>query len=217
MRPSFLDTNIDEILGYKTNWLIVSLIHLFFVTISANIHYFYSMRSSLSILFYLKFGSTPRDGRLPLMCRITIDGENTSFSCKRRIDPDRWDARRGMMTGQDEEALMVNQELDQLREQLKADCAGILQEYGSIRPKWMKEYTLGAPERHEMLLYMFDKHNEDFRKMVGHGRSMKSLRRYEVVYRHLRSFIRTQYQLEDIRVKYVTIKLIHAFEQYLFL
>ena len=173
------------------------------------------MRSSLSILFYLKFGSTPRDGRLPLMCRITIDGENTSFSCKRRIDPERWDARKGRMTGQDEEALMVNQELDQLREQLKADCAGILQEYGSIRPKWMKEYTLGAPERHEMLLYMFNKHNEDFRKMVGHGRSMKSLRRYEVVYRHLRSFIRTQYHLEDIRVKYVTIKLIHAFEQYL--
>lgn len=66
-----------------------------------------------------------------------------------------------------------------------------------------------------MLLYMFNKHNEDFRKMVGHGRSMKSLRRYEVVYRHLRSFIRTQYHLEDIRVKYVTIKLIHAFEQYL--
>ena len=173
------------------------------------------MRSSLSILFYLKFGSVPKDGRLPLMCRITIDGENTSFSCKRRIDPERWDARRGMMTGEDEEALMVNQELDHLREQLYSDCASILQEYGSVRPKWLKEYTLGAPDRHEMLLYMFNKHNEDFQKMVGHGRSMKSLRRYEVVYRHLRSFIRTQYQMEDIRVKYITIKLINSFEQYL--
>ena len=173
------------------------------------------MRSSLSILFYLKFGSTPKDGRLPLMCRITIDGENTSFSCKRRIDPERWDARKGMMTGLDEEALIVNQELDRLREQLQADYASILREYGSIRPKWLKEYTLGAPERHEMLLYMFNKHNEDFRKMVGHGRSMKSCQRYEVVYRHLRTFIRTEYQLEDIRVKYVTIKLINSFEQYL--
>ena len=173
------------------------------------------MRNSLSILFYLKYGSAPKDGLLPLMCRISIDGENTSFSCKRRIDPSRWDSRQGRMTGYEEDALLINQELDHLHEQLRTDYASILREYGSVHPKWLKEFTLGAAERHEMVLYMFNKHNEDFRKMVGHGRSLKSCQRYEVVYRHLRTFIRTRYQLEDIRVKYVTIKLIQAFEQYL--
>ena len=108
------------------------------------------------------------------MCRITIDGDSTSFSCKRRILPEQWDARRGEMTGNNEEAVLINRELRQLREQLLENFSAILQEYGSIRPKWLKDYTLGAPERQEMLLYMFNKHNEDFRKMVGHGRSNKS-------------------------------------------
>ncbi|MBR1537992.1 MAG: site-specific integrase [Bacteroidales bacterium] len=173
------------------------------------------MGSTLSILLYLKHGSPSKDGRLPLMCRLTIDGESTSFSCKRRISPQCWDPGRGEMTGQGEEAALINRELCHLREQLLSYFAAILQEYGSIRPKWLKEYTLGAPDRHEMLLYMFNKHNEDFRKMVGHGKSEKSYQRYVIVYRHLRAFIRQRYQLEDVRVKYVTITLINAFEQYL--
>ena len=152
------------------------------------------MRSSLSILFYLKHGSPSRDGRLPLMCRITIDGDSTSFSCKRRILPEQWDARRGEMTGNNEEVVLINRELRQLREQLLENFSAILQEYGSIRP---------------------NKHNEDFRKMVGHGRSNKSYQRYDVVYRHLRAFIRERYHLEDVRVRYVTITMINAFEQYL--
>ena len=173
------------------------------------------MRSTLSILFYLKHGSPSKDDRLPLMCRITIDGESTSFSCKRRLPADRWDPRQGRMTGNDDEAQMINQELEHLREQLLTDFSAILKEYGSIKPQWLKEYTLGAPERQEMLLYMFHKHNEDFRKMVGYGKSQKSYQRYDIVYRHLRTFIRSRYFLEDIRIKYVTIHLINAFEQYL--
>ncbi|MBP5572782.1 MAG: site-specific integrase [Bacteroidales bacterium] len=173
------------------------------------------MRSTLSILFYLKHGSPSKDNRLPLMCRITIDGESTSFSCKRRLPADRWDPRQGRMTGNDDEAQMINQELELLREQLLTDFSAILKEYGSIKPQWLKEYTLGAPERQEMLLYMFHKHNEEFRKMVGYGKSQKSYQRYDIVYRHLRTFIRSRYFLEDIRVKYVTIHLINAFEQYL--
>lgn len=169
----------------------------------------------MSILFYLKHGSPSKDNRLPLMCRITIDGESTSFSCKRRLPADRWDPRQGRMTGNDDEAQMINQELEHLREQLLTDFSAILKEYGSIKPQWLKEYTLGAPERQEMLLYMFHKHNEDFRKMVGYGKSQKSYQRYDIVYRHLRTFIRSRYFLEDIRVKYVTIHLINAFEQYL--
>ena len=169
----------------------------------------------MSILFYLKHGSPSKDNRLPLMCRITIDGESTSFSCKRRLPADRWDPRQGRMTGNDDEAQMINQELEHLREQLLTDFSVILKEYGSIKPQWLKEYTLGAPERQEMLLYMFHKHNEEFRKMVGYGKSQKSYQRYDIVYRHLRTFIRSRYFLEDIRVKYVTIHLINAFEQYL--
>ena len=40
------------------------------------------MRSTLKVLFYVKKGSEKPNGNLPLMCRITVDGEIKQFSCK---------------------------------------------------------------------------------------------------------------------------------------
>ena len=173
------------------------------------------MRSTVSILFYLKYGSRSVDGRLPLMCRITIDGESTSFSCKMRVPPEKWDARQNALVGDDEESEQTNRMIDELRQQLLSAYTRILHEYGSVRPKWLKEYTMGTPSRQEMLLFFFTMHNENFRTQIGHGRSLKTYQRYVVVYGHLRSFLRKHYQLEDVRVKYVTLTMVTAFEQYL--
>ncbi len=35
------------------------------------------MRSTFKVLFYVKKGSEKPNGNLPLMCRITVDGEIT--------------------------------------------------------------------------------------------------------------------------------------------
>lgn len=173
------------------------------------------MRTHVSILFYLKYGSPAKDGKLPLMCRISIDGKSTSFSCKRRLSPEHWDASAGMLSAEDPESERINQEMEELKKQLLSDYSGILREYGPVSPATLKDYTLGEPSRQEMLLYVFNRHNEDFEKMVGHGRSRRSLRRYETVYRHLRDFLRKRYQLADIRFNHITLNLITAFESYL--
>ena len=41
------------------------------------------MRSTFKVLFYVKKGSEKPNGNLPLMCRITVDGEIKQFSCRR--------------------------------------------------------------------------------------------------------------------------------------
>ena len=40
------------------------------------------MRSTFKVLFYVKKGSEKPNGNLPLMCRLTVDGEIKQFSCK---------------------------------------------------------------------------------------------------------------------------------------
>jgi len=173
------------------------------------------VRSTFNILFYLKYGTPSRDGRLPLMCRITIDGESTTFSCRKRLPAELWDAQRAELTGDDDESTLINEEITQLREQLVSDYAAIMKEYGKVRPKWLKDVTLGTPEKQELLLYFFKKHNEDYRKMVGYGRSQRSCQRYEVVARHLRDFIKQEYNLPDIRFRYITRHFINKFEIWL--
>ena len=45
------------------------------------------MRSTFKVLFYVKKGSEKPNGNLPLMCRITVDGEIKQFSCKMDVPP----------------------------------------------------------------------------------------------------------------------------------
>ena len=48
------------------------------------------MRSTFKVLFYVKKGSEKPNGNLPLMCRITVDGEIKQFSCKMDVPPRLW-------------------------------------------------------------------------------------------------------------------------------
>ena len=48
-------------------------------------------RSTFKILFYVKKGSERANGYLPLMCRLTVDGEIKQFSCKLDVPPKLWE------------------------------------------------------------------------------------------------------------------------------
>ena len=51
------------------------------------------MRSTFKVLFYVKKGSAKPNGNLPLMCRLTVDGEIKQFSCKMDVPPRLWDVK----------------------------------------------------------------------------------------------------------------------------
>ena len=50
------------------------------------------MRSTFSVLFYTKNQSL-KDGKVPIMGRITINKTTACFSCKREVSLAVWDAK----------------------------------------------------------------------------------------------------------------------------
>ena len=57
------------------------------------------MRSTFKVLFYVKKGSEKPNGNLPLMCRITVDGEIKQFSCKMDVPLRLWDVKNNRASG----------------------------------------------------------------------------------------------------------------------
>ena len=51
------------------------------------------MKSTFSIIFYLKRQVVKKDGTVPVMGRITVDGTQAQFSCKTTANPDLWTPR----------------------------------------------------------------------------------------------------------------------------
>ena len=73
------------------------------------------MKSTFSTIFYLKRQAVKKDGTVPVMGRITVDGTQTQFSCKITIDPKVWDTKSGRTTGRSAAAIEANRMLDNMR------------------------------------------------------------------------------------------------------
>ena len=75
------------------------------------------MRSTFRVLFYTKNQSI-KNGKVPVMGRITINKTTACFSCKKEVSISLWDAKANRAKGKSEEARMLNQELDNAKAQI---------------------------------------------------------------------------------------------------
>lgn len=75
------------------------------------------MRSTFKTVFYVN-GSKEKNGIVPIMERVTINGTIAQFSCKQRISKDLWDAKGNRAKGKSREAVTVNYALDNIKAQI---------------------------------------------------------------------------------------------------
>ena len=47
-------------------------------------------RSTFRVLFYLKRNAPKKNGLVPVMCRITVNGKISQFSCKLDVEEKLW-------------------------------------------------------------------------------------------------------------------------------
>ena len=74
-------------------------------------------RSTFRVLFYAN-GSKEKNGIVPIMGRVTINGTVAQFSCKRSIAKELWDAKGNRAKGKSREARETNLALDNIKAQM---------------------------------------------------------------------------------------------------
>ena len=174
------------------------------------------MRSTFKVLFYLKKNAPKKDGSVPVMCRITIDGTIAQFSCKCDVLPNLWDVKSNRASGKSTVALETNRFLDKIRVGINAKYKEIAERDNYVTAEKVKNAFLGLEMRHETLLTVYAQHNEDFAKQVDASfRSQSTYNKYCTVYQHLEEFIKTRYRLSDIALRELTPAFITDFEIFL--
>ena len=66
------------------------------------------MRNTFNVLFYIKKNAPLRNGNVPIMGRITINGERTQFSTRLSVAPEHWDVGMGRVAGRMPQAGSTN-------------------------------------------------------------------------------------------------------------
>lgn len=173
------------------------------------------MRSTFRILFYLKRNAPKSNGLVPVMCRITVNGKISQFSCKLDVDEKHWDVKTGRMKGRSVVALEANRMLDKIRVGINKAYQDICDKDNYVTAEKVRNAFLGMGINHETLLAVFRQHNEDYAKQVGKIKSQRSYWKYCTVYNHLSEFIRQRYKVSDIALKELAPAFITDFELFL--
>lgn len=139
------------------------------------------MRNTFSILFYLKRSAALRDGRAPIVCRLTINGRRVQLSTRLHAAPSSWNRERGCVSGRGEETVMVNQALSRFRYRIERCYHTLCYDHDEVTAPMVKSLLLGHSVRQERLLAFFRRHNEEFRSAVGVDRSRNTYYKYRCV------------------------------------
>ena len=155
-------------------------------------------RSTFKVLFYLK-RQNEKNGKAPVMGRITINGTMSQFSCKLSVSPKLWDTGGNRAAGKSVEARRINEKLENIKTNIGKQYQRISDRDSYVTAEKVKNAWLGFGDEHRLLLQTFDEYLQEFAgKRVGKDRSAGTLREYRTRRDRLAAFLQYEYGLSDI-------------------
>ena len=70
--------------------------------------------SEFKVLLYLKKSGLDKQGKAPIMGRITLNNSMAQFSCKLSCNPKLWNSRSGRLDGKSKEAVETNAKIERI-------------------------------------------------------------------------------------------------------
>jgi integrase len=173
------------------------------------------MKTTFSLLFYLKRPKNYENGPMPIYLRITVNGKRAETTSGRECLPANWNGKLGRFRGTKEEIKSFNAYLDNLQSQVYEAHKTLTEAGVLITANLLKNKLLGKTEKSRTLIAVFKDHNKKVAALVGNEYAAGTLTRYETSLRHTQSFMEWKYQVADINVKAVDHDFISNYEFYM--
>ena len=172
------------------------------------------MRSTFKVLFYVN-ASKEKNGIVPIMGRVTINGSVAQFSCKRTIAKELWDVKGNRAKGKSKEAREINLALDNIKAQIIKHYQRLSDREAFVTAEMVRNAYQGIGTEYETLLGAFDKDNATFRKRVGTDRVMATYMSRVRARNHVAAFIKANYKRNDMSMIELTPDFIKEFAVFL--
>ena len=171
-------------------------------------------RSTFKVLFYVN-GSKEKNGIVPIMGRVTINGTVAQFSCKQTIPKILWDAKGNRAKGKSAEARDINHALDNIKAQIIKHYQRISDRDAYVTAEMVRNAYQGIGSEYETLLGAFDKDNATFQKRVGTDRVKGTYMARIRARNHVAAFIKANYKRSDLSMLELTPDFIKEFAVFL--
>lgn len=173
-------------------------------------------RVTFKILFFVKKTRVAKNGEVPILLRVTVNGFRADTSINLKVNPDLWNSVAGKSIGKDRISTELNQRLDTIRLRVMQIHRQMELDDVPISAQAIVDAYLGRDKKPQiMLLDVFKEHNDRCRKLEGNGMAAATVERYETSLKHTADFIGFNFKKEDIPIEEVNHKFITDYEFYL--
>ena len=173
-------------------------------------------RVTFKILFFIKKTRVSKNGEVPVLLRVTVDGQRMDTSVNLKIDPNNWNNIAVKSIGKSKKDEEFNNRLDTIRLRIMQIHRQMELDNVEISAKQIVNQYIGKCTKPVvMLLDEFRDHNERCHKLIGKDMSISTVTRYETSLRHTKEFIQHNFGKDDIPMESVNHKFIVDYEFYL--
>ena len=174
--------------------------------------------NTFSIHFIIKKEKENKQGLVPIVARIRINGKQTEVSTNRTVKPSLWLKEKEAAKPIDAAHEQLNRHLEAFKIKQYATYSKLLLGEANITAQSFKQSTSGsrivAPKPHT-LIDAAREHNEQFEKLVGIKYSYGSYKNYKTTLKYLIEFVPQYKSKKDIMLTEVNYKFCETFYAWL--
>lgn len=183
----------------------------------------------LSLLFWLfKAKAGKKDGKAPLYCRPTIDGDSTEISLSYKVLPEHWDTTHDKVSSDNPDYDEINCKIDEVKVDLKRVFKTLQLQYETITPAMLKRaykgyepvevkpVVLDIQEKEFFLLEEINQFIIKFKEKVDKKKRKKgTYTHWKTTRNKIKEFISVKYDLEDIPLSSIRYEFAENFFDYM--
>lgn len=167
--------------------------------------------STFGIQFIIRVLGKTRNTDASIYARITVNGQRTEISLKKKIDPKAWDDIKGRAKGKRDEIVKLNNHLERVRSIIADGYHNLVQQRKTITVDAVKRLFMGEENESITLQYLMNYHNEVAVDRLAPG----TMKNYGTTQGYLSKFLKEKYYRNDILLCELNYKFLINFESFL--
>lgn len=152
-----------------------------------------------------------KNGKCPLLVRITVNGKKTSISLKLPVNLKYWDSKKQRASGTNQESKQMNAYLDQVHSKIFQIYQDLTYREELISAELIKSHFTGEFQNTRSLQNLLNYHENKIKSSLTAG----TVKNFGVTQKYVKEFLKKNYKTTDIYLKQLDYKFLCDFQTYL--
>jgi len=175
-----------------------------------------SQKANFSLIFYISRTKAKKNGEVPVLMKININGNRVVMNLQRSINPNDWDSARARALGRTNEARIFNEYLETIRVKAHKKFTELLAYTDEVTPQMLRDAILGVKStKSKQIIDIWQDYVADLFKLIGKEVTRATYQKHSRAMRYFEEFLKKKYQASDVSIKSVNFQMIQQFSIFL--